>query len=203
MSSPETLWFTSDTHFGHANIIRYSKRPFAHVDAMDEALIERWNARVGDDDVVWHLGDFTLKSRGFARRIFSRLRGRIHVLGLPWHHDSGWVPKQPGPADDLFSASGHAITIAPPVVVLKLPVGGERTIITLSHYPFAEWEQRWRGGWHLHGHSHGTHRGEGPKLDVGVDCFDYAPVALEALAEPMRPLIAEDRKRIKGRRAEL
>lgn len=196
-----TIWLTSDTHFGHTNIIKYCQRPFAHTDEMDEALITAWNERVRDDDVVWHLGDFTLKSRGFARRIVSRLRGQIHVLGLPWHHDSGWVPKTFGPSDTLFSASGHPVVIAPPIVVLKQPINGERTILTLSHYPLAEWEQRWRGGWHLHGHSHGTHDGDGPRIDVGVDCFDYAPVALEALAAPMEKLLAKDRAALKKRRA--
>ena len=192
-----TTWFTSDTHFGHKKIIEYCKRPFAHVDEMDEALIVAWNQRVADDDTVWHLGDFTLRTRGFARRIFSRLRGRVHVLGLPWHHDNGWVPKRVGPADDLHTASGHPVVIEPPLWALKLPVAGQSTAITLSHYPLAEWEQRRRGGWHLHGHSHGTHRGDGPKLDVGVDCFGYAPVALEELAAPMAARIADDRRRFR------
>ena len=52
------LWLTSDLHFGHENIIRYCDRPFADVDAMNRALVDRWNEVVGDDDVVWVLGDF-------------------------------------------------------------------------------------------------------------------------------------------------
>ena len=59
-------FFTSDHHFGHRRIIDYCGRPYAHVDEMDEALIANWNARVGHSDVVYHLGDFTLKTRGFA-----------------------------------------------------------------------------------------------------------------------------------------
>jgi calcineurin-like phosphoesterase family protein len=177
-----TTWFTSDTHFGHANILRYCGRPFPHADAMDEALITRWNDAVGGDDVIYHLGDFILKSRGFARRTFARLRGRIHVLGLPWHHDKGWVPKTTGPCADLFSASGHPVEILPPLLALKLTDGaGRQRLITLSHYPLAAWEAGHHGAWHLHGHSHGEHRGEGAILDVGVDCHGYAPVSLEAL----------------------
>ncbi len=173
------IWFTSDTHFAHRNIIRYCSRPFPHADAMDEALIENWNARVGDDDVIYHLGDFTLRSRGFARRIFARLRGQIRVLGLPWHHDKGWVPKHPGVSGDLFSASGHAVEILPALIALRLTLDdGRRQAVTLSHYPMAEWEASHHGGWHLHGHSHGNHRGPGARIDVGVDCFDYGPVSL-------------------------
>jgi calcineurin-like phosphoesterase family protein len=174
------LFFTSDTHFGHANIIRYSSRPFADADAMDEALIARWNATVGDDDVIYHLGDFTLRGGGAARRIFARLRGRIRVLGYPWHHDHAWLPAGLGPSSYL-SASGHAVEILPPMVVLDERVDGRRRVLALCHYPMAQWDRRHHGAWHLHGHSHGTHRGDGALLDVGVDCHDFTPVALDAL----------------------
>jgi calcineurin-like phosphoesterase family protein len=192
-----TTFFTADTHFGHARIIDYCSRPFVDVDEMDEALITRWNERVGDDDTVYHLGDFTLKSRGFARRMFGRLRGHIKVLGLPWHHDKGWVPKQAGPSD-FGSASGHPVEILPPLLALRfsgVPCG----VLTLSHYPMAQWEAAYHGAWQLHGHSHGAHRGTGALLDVGVDVHDYAPVALEAL----EALIPKPGPSAVGRRAHL
>lgn len=52
------VWFTADTHFGHANIIRYCKRPFASAAEMDEVLLRHINERVGVEDVLYHLGDF-------------------------------------------------------------------------------------------------------------------------------------------------
>ncbi len=60
MSSP-MLWFTADHHFGHANIIRYCNRPFASAEEMDATLVHLWNETVGRDDIVYHLGDFTLQ----------------------------------------------------------------------------------------------------------------------------------------------
>ena len=54
----DKVFFTSDTHFYHANIINFCKRPFANVETMNEALIENWNAVVGANDIVFHLGDF-------------------------------------------------------------------------------------------------------------------------------------------------
>src|SRR6185369_462783 len=108
MERMNNTYFTSDTHFGHANIIRYCHRPFAGAAEMDDALVHRWNERVGDDDVIYHLGDFTLSGRETARRMFARLRGRIRVLGYPWHHDRGWVPVAVGPSP-FASASGHAV----------------------------------------------------------------------------------------------
>ena len=55
-----TIFFTSDTHFGHAKIIEYLNRPFATAEEMDEQLAVRWNEIVGEKDTVYHLGDFTL-----------------------------------------------------------------------------------------------------------------------------------------------
>ena len=55
------IFVTADHHFGHANIIEYTNRPFASVEEMDAALIAAWNERVTDYDLVYHLGDFTLE----------------------------------------------------------------------------------------------------------------------------------------------
>jgi calcineurin-like phosphoesterase family protein len=57
-SSKQGIWFTSDTHFGHNNILKFCKRPWNTVEEMDEALINNWNAVVGTNDIVFHLGDF-------------------------------------------------------------------------------------------------------------------------------------------------
>ena len=55
-----TTWFTSDEHHWHANIIRYSKRPFSSIVEMTEELVRRHNAVVKAEDTVWHLGDFSM-----------------------------------------------------------------------------------------------------------------------------------------------
>ena len=53
---------TGDTHFGHRRINELAGRPFATVEEMDAELFRRWNAVVGVDDVVLHLGDLALGS---------------------------------------------------------------------------------------------------------------------------------------------
>lgn len=83
-----TRWFTADLHLGHANIIEYSSRPFDSVDAMNRALIARWNEVVADDDEVWMLGGFALGKIADTLALVAELTGR-KVL-LTGNHDRSW-----------------------------------------------------------------------------------------------------------------
>ena len=72
------IYFTSDHHFGHKNIIKFSERPFNDVNEMDEILIQKWNEKVNPEDEVYHLGDVGLTSSGKLRKIlFSVLRKKM------------------------------------------------------------------------------------------------------------------------------
>ncbi|MEY2701981.1 MAG: phage Bobb, partial [Bacteroidota bacterium] len=55
------IFFTSDTHFFHEKMIDYEKtsRSFSSVEEMDEILISNWNSKITDNDIVYHLGDFS------------------------------------------------------------------------------------------------------------------------------------------------
>jgi calcineurin-like phosphoesterase family protein len=78
-------WFISDTHFSHANIIRYTGRPFQSVNEMDERLIENWNAHIAPQDTVFFLGDFGLGTTDFLADLCARLHGnKICIRG---NHD--------------------------------------------------------------------------------------------------------------------
>ena len=78
--SGEGLWFTSDTHFNHANILKFTNRPFENVTEHDEALIKNWNDRVGVNDTVFHLGDFCFGSSQKIVEIRERLNGNIVLI---------------------------------------------------------------------------------------------------------------------------
>lgn len=86
------IYFTSDPHYGHANVIRYCARPFRDVQEMNEALINNWNSVVTQDDTVYVLGDFSL---GFSEveRYSSRLLGKKFLI--PGNHDKlhSWIIK--------------------------------------------------------------------------------------------------------------
>ena len=78
-------YVVSDTHFNHENVIRYSNRPYASVEEMNEALIANWNNVVKPEDVVICLGDFALGNKDDIPGIVARLNGmKILVRG---NHD--------------------------------------------------------------------------------------------------------------------
>lgn len=87
-------WFTADTHFGHANIIKYCNRPFKDIDRMNEILIKNWNSRVKKNDIVLFLGDFCFKSKskrgeGLEYKpeyYLSQLNG--HITFIKGNHDN-------------------------------------------------------------------------------------------------------------------
>ena len=76
----EHTFFTSDTHFNHANIIRFCNRPFKDVEQMNEVMITNWNNAISKDDTVFHLGDFCLGGAAEWTKILDRLNGKIYLI---------------------------------------------------------------------------------------------------------------------------
>lgn len=172
-----TIFFTSDLHFGHTNSIVHSNRPFADVEAMTEGLIDAWNKVVKPTDTVWQLGDFTFYYKvDRVIPILERLNGTIHaVLGNHCH-----VIKNNKPLlleRKLFASINER---------KLLRIDKTKPPIVLDHYPGRSWNFSSHGGWQLHGHCHGTMEPYGKSVDVGVD----APFVLGYA--PYRPLAYEE-----------
>jgi calcineurin-like phosphoesterase family protein len=157
-----SLFFTADTHFGDHRTINIWRRPFASVAEMDALLIARWNATVGPEDEVWHLGDVARKPAEVAG-LLGRLHGRKHLLRGNNDPDATMA------ADGWASVGDYA----------ELEVEGHRLV--LCHYPFRSWNGQHRGAINLHGHSHGRLKPMPRQHDVGTDVHDFAPVTLAQL----------------------
>ena len=171
------IWFTSDHHWGHANIIRFSNRPFSNVEEMDEALVQRWNEVVKPGDMVYHVGDIFLhKDRSRAEEIRNRLAGQICLI--KGNHESVATRMK-----DRFAW----IKEYAEVKVDDPDAPGGRRLIVLCHYAFRVWNKSHHGSWHLYGHSHGSLPDDPNSLsfDVGVDCHDYRPISYARVAEIM------------------
>jgi calcineurin-like phosphoesterase family protein len=156
------IFFTSDTHFGDHRTLNIHKRPFPSVAEMDAAMIEAWNAAVGEEDEVWHLGDFARKL-GDVPALLGRLHGRKHLIR--GNNDDPAIGSVPGWAS---VADYH-----------EMEEEGRRLI--LCHYPFRSWNGQARRAIDLHGHSHGKLKPLPRQFDVGVDARGFRPVTLAEL----------------------
>jgi calcineurin-like phosphoesterase family protein len=179
------LYLTADLHFDHKSIIKYCNRPFRDVGEMNRTLVQNWNDRVTDRDIVFVLGDFTLKGLRVAERWFSELNGFIHVV--PGCHDKRWLKDLETARFQPMSASSSVVQIEPTICEVKMrtyaggiPAGTlPKVNIVMSHYAMRTWPKSHHGSWHLYGHSHGRLPHDGSlSLDVGVDAHDYKPVSV-------------------------
>lgn len=159
---------------GHSRIIEHCKRPFASVGEMDAKFIANWNARVHPNDTVWHLGDFMLFGAvETVRKYRDCLHGEIHLVR--------------GNHDKRNQDFGSVFASVSDLAEISVGIAGVNHHVVLCHYAMRVWHKSHRGTWHLYGHSHGN-LADDPNalsLDVGVDCWDFAPVSPQQVAARM------------------
>ena len=168
------VYFTSDTHFNHTNIISYCQRPFRNVEEMNERIIANWNEVVGEDDIIFHLGDFCLGGSAEWTRLLNRLNGKIYLI--MGNHDRKNIRQ------GFMDRFEHV------AMQMHIEVGKQR--IYLNHYPFLCSEGGYKDVWQLFGHVHTRKSNTGidagrlqylypTQYDVGVDNNNFAPVSFE------------------------
>ena len=169
--SKKKVYFTSDNHFGHNNIIEYCDRPFSGNKEMTQYMIKEWNKKISDGDIVFHLGDLFLSSIDYAQQILNRLNGQIYLINGNHDYDNilQWDLFD---NEDMFLAKEDLLKIR--VNDHELDKG--YTDIVMCHYPLYSWNPY--GSWHLFGHVHGSI--EHPSkyaYDVGVDTNEFKPLS--------------------------
>lgn len=160
------VWFTSDFHLGHFNIIRYCNRPFGNAREMDDVIVERVNACVRSNDILYFLGDFCMGKEEQVIAYRQRLACRtIHFI--EGNHDKTTRKQQ-----QLFASWG---------LLSEVHLAQQR--IVLCHYAMRVWPHHAQGAWHLYGHSHGNLPDEplALSLDIGVDTHDFRPWHFEEI----------------------
>ena len=177
------VYFVSDTHFSHLNILKYCKRPYRSIDEMDENLISNWNSLISNKDTVFHLGDIAFCNADRLKEILNRLNGKIYLV-LGNHDDFDTIEK----VKDRFEAISPQMNIV---------VNSQKII--MNHDPMLTYHGVYKKHptWQLFGHVHTTKfPNEGldqarlqflmsPQYDVGVDFNDYTPIDFEQLKEKM------------------
>lgn len=184
------IYLTSDTHFNHKNILAYepTSRPFASVEEMNEAIIEKWNSVVSPEDEVYHLGDFFMGQLTEIEPILNRLNGKITLIR--GNHDQ---------SNRMKIYKEHGIVIKD-IEYLKY----KGRFFILCHFPIANEEfikmviKDNSEVVNLYGHVHSN----APKgyvngtYHVGMDTNDLTPISIEQIwsecwpAEIMTPLVA-------------
>jgi calcineurin-like phosphoesterase family protein len=195
LNKGQKVWFTSDTHYNHANICRGTTqwnrsgenhfRDFDTLDQMNAVLVNNINSLVGQDDILIHLGDWSFGGfdsiAEFRNRIVCQ---NIHlVLG---NHDHHIANNRDGIAE-IFSSVHQYLDLS-----IKWPDGSGKhdgAQFVLMHYPIASWDGLGKGVIHLHGHVHlPTNRrvGRGKVMDVGVDGNVLRPIQMRNVLSIMK-----------------
>jgi len=163
-----SIFFSSDVHLGHANIIKFCDREFDSVEDMNEILIENWNKTVKQNDFIYFLGDLTMSKKKVAEYL-DRLNGKIHFIY--GNHDRS--------TRKIIKNHKNVIS-AKDLMVMNI----NKQAITLCHYAMRVWNKSHYGAIHCYGHSHGTIPPYKNSMDVGVDSAfqllgEYRPFSLE------------------------
>lgn len=177
-------FFISDSHFGHDNIIKHCHRPcrehpFQDGAQMDRALMDAWNSVVSPGDVVYHLGDFSLRPAETIQELFKNLHGTKHLIvgnhdrtnGISGCRLQGWASMR---EMAKISVDGHSVF--------------------LCHYPMREWPGMWQGTVHLYGHVHGNLQPLPGSMDVSADVWGGKPVQMAEILSAVTPFDAESEK---------
>lgn len=192
----QKIFFTSDLHVGHRNVLTFCNRPFKDLKDMSEGLIRRWNSVVGENDIVFDLGDmFWFDGRHDVKRFVDRLNGKIYKIA--GNHDVD--PKK------LFELCDPAkVEILDDIVLLWItglvpesPL--KATEFILCHFPLATWPHWSHGSIQLFGHIHSGPVSDneldipgkdltlkdGMQYDVGVDNNDYTPIEIREILKKL------------------
>lgn len=173
--SEDKLFFTSDPHFGHENILKYCHRPFSSIEEHDEELIRLWNETVPEDGIVFILGDIGFCSETYLKTILNRLNGKIYwIIG---NHD--WRRITPG-IMNRFEC-----------ITQQMVITVDNKLVYLNHFPFLCYPDSDRHPvYQFFGHVHsGPLSGSSDisrlvhlnkrQYDVGVDNNEYKPISFQ------------------------
>jgi calcineurin-like phosphoesterase family protein len=189
----QKLWFTSDTHYNHANICSATTkwtdpvtcREFKSLEYMNTHLVGNINEVVGQDDILFHLGDWSFG--GFEQ--IERFRNQIickNVHIITGNHDHH-IENNKEDCQSLFSSVNKYLNLNVKWNV-GTPLMGEQRF-ALMHFPIASWDNMAKGAIHLHGHVHfppNKRIGKGKMIDVGCDGNNLYPISMSEVLKLMK-----------------
>ncbi len=169
------VWFSSDWHFCHYNVIKLNNRPFSSLEEMEGVIIDNINIQIKPKDILILGGDQFYKDR--SNRVleyFNRIKCE-NIYMIPGNHDHTIIKNL-----SSLRNSGRFKAIE---YEFHLLIDGQP--ISLSHYRMESWNKSHYGAWQLYGHHHGMRGHDIPnkRLDIGVDCWDFKPISFDFVKE--------------------
>ncbi len=178
-ANAKNVFFTSDTHLFHKNVIEYCNRPFEDITEMNNSIISNWNNRVKPNDVVFHLGDFLFsRDEKTISDTINVLNGTIYLI--PGNHDS--VEDYP-----QYILQSDKFIVLNALQHVRIRVNNENVQFVLCHYAMKVWYKSHYNSIHLYGHSHNSMPDDPNSLsmDVGVDANNFTPISVHDVLEKM------------------
>lgn len=171
------IFFTSDQHFGHTNIIKLINRPFVDINSMNQQLITNWNDTITNDDIIFHLGDISFKNTKTID-ILQQLNGEKYLI--KGNHDHYRDVKK----------YEHLFKWVKDYYEFSTVVNDKEFKFILFHYPIAQWNMKSHSSVLIHGHSHGSYNPGGLSFDCGVDnpICDYRPIELQTILKYLKQI---------------
>lgn len=173
-------YFIADTHFFHAQLLGnndFAPRLFETTAAMNQAMIEAWNSRVDENDVVYHLGDIAMNpgDQPDAQAVFdilNQLNGQIVLI--KGNHDSRALFKFINKQNYEFRKGQMKFKFHDVGALIKF----DHAQYYLTHYPMLMGIVKQIVN--LHGHIHHNMVPIAEDINVGVDAPER-----EFLSEPL------------------
>lgn len=159
LPSNKNLWFISDLHLGHRNILKYERPHFSSLEEMHNSYAIEFKQKLDSNSIVYHLGDLALSSHSFVEEWLTKNLSTKRFYNIYGNHDSSRLQK--------------IVTHCYDTLMLRVTEDDTGTIqkVWLAHYAHKVWPGSGSGSWHLYGHSHGNLADDSHALsmDVGVD----------------------------------
>lgn len=160
------LWFMSDLHYNHENVIKFNRRPFENVKEMNWHIEQELITKVGPGDILFDMGDLFWKTDETTMKNVISLASPKEWYKILGNHDNYNVYRK--------SYIGTLFTLLSDILEINVDHEGRNYRLTLCHYPMISWNGKARGTLMIHGHCHGNidninTESTDLRVDVGFD----------------------------------
>ena len=142
------LWFMSDLHYNHENVIKFNRRPFENVKEMNWHIEQELITKVGPGDILFDMGDLFWKTDETTMKNVISLASPKEWYKILGNHDNYNVYRK--------SYIGTLFTLLSDILEINVDHEGRNYRLTLCHYPMISWNGKARGTLMIHGHCHGN-----------------------------------------------